>query len=96
MTEPPRHPKKQTLKYREHTDGHQRGMKQVKGVNSTLTMMSTEQCIELLNHYNVHLKLIQHFINYTGIKIKNLKGTWVAQLVKRVPYAQVTISGSWD
>jgi len=43
-----RQTKKQTLDYREQTDGYQRGggwgvwLKQVKGIKSTLTMMSTE------------------------------------------------------
>ena len=32
---------------------------QVKGTKSTRIMMSTESCIEL-NHYFIHLKLIQH------------------------------------
>lgn len=42
-------PKKQTLNYREQTDGYQRGsgwvggrVKQLKGIKSTLVLMSTE------------------------------------------------------
>ena len=34
-------------------------MKEVKGIESTLIVMSTEKCIGLLNHV-VHLKLILH------------------------------------
>ena len=49
--------------YREHTDGYYRGggwgewVKQLMGINSTLIMISTEKCVELLNHYAVYLKL---------------------------------------
>ena len=35
--------------------------------------MSTRCCMELFNHCIVHLKLISHCVNYTGIKTKNLK-----------------------
>lgn len=30
----------------------------IKGIKSTLTMMTTEQYIELLNHYTIYLKVI--------------------------------------
>ena len=35
-------------------------------------------------------------LNIKKIKIKNIRGTKVAQLVKRLPSAQVMIPGSWD
>ena len=41
------------------------------GGKSTLIMMSTELCIELLNHYIVHLKLITLYVNYTGTTHRN-------------------------
>ena len=48
-------------------------MKEVKEIKSTLITMSTELCIELLNHYILHLKLIEHcMLMCTEIKIKNL------------------------
>ena len=53
---------KQTFNFREQTGGFQRGSewgewgKQIKGIKGTLTLMSTEKCIELLNHYIAHLK----------------------------------------
>ena len=33
-------------------------VKYVKGIKSTLTVVSTKKCIELWNHYIVHLKLM--------------------------------------
>lgn len=42
-------------------------MKGMKGIKSTLIVMSTEECTELLNHYLVRL----HSHN-TGVKPKNL------------------------
>lgn len=51
--------KTQTPKYREQTDGCSRRAKverEIKGIKSTLILMSTEECIQLLNHYTVYLK----------------------------------------
>lgn len=41
-------------------------VEQVKGMRSTLTLMSTST-MEVLIHYIVHLKLTSHYVNYTGI-----------------------------
>ena len=41
-------------------------VEQVKGIKSTLKMISTEQCVELWNRC-IELKIIQRFVNYTGI-----------------------------
>ena len=53
----------QTPKYRGQTwlsEGRWVGiwMKWRKGIKNTLTFMSTEKCIELLNRYNIHLNLV--------------------------------------
>ena len=59
-----RESKKQTLNYREQTIdywmGGDRGwVKQVMGIKEC-TCVEHWSCTELLNHYIVHLKLIQH------------------------------------
>ena len=60
--------KKQTLIYREQTDGHQReegwrdGWNKWWGLRSTLVIMSTGWWIEEQNHYTVYLKLTEHYV----------------------------------
>ena len=41
-------------------------MDEIEGIKSTLILMITEKCTELLNHYIVHLKLNRKlYVNYT-------------------------------
>ena len=54
--------------------------------------MSTDCCMEMLNHYVVHPKIILHCILTNWKLNKNFRGTWVAQLVKHPTLAQVMIS----
>ena len=55
---------KNTINYREQSDGYWRGGGLEDGLNrrwrlrSALVVMSTGCCMEVLNHYTVHLKLI--------------------------------------
>ena len=60
-----RQTKKWTLNYREQTDGYQRGCGWRNGWNRwwrlrNAFVMSTRCCMEGLNHYTAHLKLISH------------------------------------
>ena len=70
-TEPLRLPKKRTLNYREETDGYQRvgrgedGWNRWWGLRRAL-LMGIGCCMEALNHYIVHLKVVLHCI-LTGI-----------------------------
>lgn len=38
---------------------------EIREIESSLIMMSTEKGIELLNRYIVHLKLMYTYVNYT-------------------------------
>ena len=66
-------------------------------------MMISEEYMELLNHYTVHLKLIQHCMStILGFKKKkNLikkkkEGCLGGSVVEYLPLAQVMIPGSRD
>ena len=62
---------RETLSCTEGTDDYQRGGEWGDGWNrwwglrGALVMMSTGWCMEVLNHYNEHLKLIQHCMLFT-------------------------------
>lgn len=65
---------KETLNCREQRDGQQwevggQGLKQVTEIKSTLTLMSTEYYIKLLNHCIIHQKIIQYgMLTAVGLK----------------------------